>query len=152
MKQWDSTLDSRTRESHAIVDGEIRELDGPFSNGLMFPGDPSYGAAEVINCRCALLQSARKALLDDDDDIETEYIGDVSAMTDKQKETLAKKLNVLVDELEKYSKQIIPINAKDYEISRRNITKSGIMTTVTSKKRLMNGLQNGKIRNLQRNP
>lgn len=64
VKQWDSTLDGRTRESHAQVDGEIRELDKPFSNGLMFPGDPSGGAAEVVNCRCALLQRARWALDD----------------------------------------------------------------------------------------
>lgn len=62
VKQWDSTLDSSTRESHQKVDGEIRELDKPFSNGLMFPGDPSGGAAEVVNCRCALLQRARWAL------------------------------------------------------------------------------------------
>ena len=65
VKQWDSTLDSSTRESHVAVDGEIRELDKPFSNGLMFPGDPSGGAAEVVNCRCALLQRARWALDDD---------------------------------------------------------------------------------------
>lgn len=62
VKQWDSTLDSSTRESHQQVDGEIRELDERFSNGLMFPGDPSGGAAEVVNCRCALLQRARWAL------------------------------------------------------------------------------------------
>ena len=61
-KKWDATLDAKTRESHVKVDGEIRELDEPFSNGLMFPGDPSGGAAEVINCRCALLQKARWAL------------------------------------------------------------------------------------------
>ena len=58
LKQWDATLDGNTRESHSQVDGEIRDLDKPFSNGLMFPGDPSGGAAEVINCRCALLQRA----------------------------------------------------------------------------------------------
>lgn len=69
VKQWDSTLDSSTRESHAKVDGEIRELDKEFSNGLMFPGDPSGGAAEVINCRCALLQRARWAL--DEDELKT---------------------------------------------------------------------------------
>lgn len=62
VKQWDSTLDSATRESHVAVDGEIKELDEKFSNGLMFPGDPSGGAAEVVNCRCALLQRARWAL------------------------------------------------------------------------------------------
>lgn len=64
VKQWDSTLDDSTRESHQAVDGEIRELEKPFSNGLMFPGDPSGRAAEVINCRCALLQRARWALDD----------------------------------------------------------------------------------------
>lgn len=62
VKQWDATLDSSTRESHQQVDGEIRELDEKFSNGLMFPGDPSGGAAEVVNCRCALLQRARWAV------------------------------------------------------------------------------------------
>lgn len=62
VKQWDSTLDARTRDSHAQVDGEIRELDEKFSNGLRFPGDPHGPAAEVVNCRCALLQRAKWAL------------------------------------------------------------------------------------------
>lgn len=66
VKQWDSSLDKRTRESHQKVDGEVRELDKPFSNGLMFPGDPSGIAAEVVNCRCALLQRARKSLTDEE--------------------------------------------------------------------------------------
>lgn len=65
VKQWDATLDKRTRPSHARVDGEIRELDEPFSNGLMKPGDPNGRAAEVINCRCQLLQRARCALDED---------------------------------------------------------------------------------------
>lgn len=78
VKQWDATLDKRTRKSHQKVDGEIREINEPFSNGLMFPGDPDGGAAEVCNCRCALLQRARWAL--DDDELETlkqraEYFG-----------------------------------------------------------------------------
>ena len=45
-----------------MVDGEIRALDEKFSNGLMYPGDPSGSAAEVINCRCVLLQRAKWAL------------------------------------------------------------------------------------------
>lgn len=69
VKQWDSTLDSRTRSSHKRVDGEIRELDEEFSNGLMFPGDPDGKAEEVINCRCALMQRARAAL--DKSELET---------------------------------------------------------------------------------
>lgn len=62
VKQWDSTLDGKTRHSHAIVDGEVKELDEKFSNGIRFPGDPDGAAAEVINCRCALLQRARWAV------------------------------------------------------------------------------------------
>ena len=62
VKQWDSALDQRTRESHREVDGQIVELDEKFSNGLMFPGDPNGAAHEVINCRCALLQRAKWAL------------------------------------------------------------------------------------------
>jgi uncharacterized protein with gpF-like domain len=78
LKQWDSTLDNRTRPTHRVVDGEIRELDKPFSNGLQCPGDSSGGAAEVVNCRCALLQRAKWAL--DEEELETlkkraEYYG-----------------------------------------------------------------------------
>lgn len=78
LKQWDAALDGRTRDSHARVDGEIRELDEKFSNGLMFPGDPSGGAAEVVNCRCTSNTRARWAL--DDAELHTlkeraEYFG-----------------------------------------------------------------------------
>lgn len=62
VKQWDSTLDGKTRDSHKQVDGEIRELNEKFSNGLMYPGDPDGPAAEVINCRCVSLTRARWAL------------------------------------------------------------------------------------------
>ena len=65
VKQWDASLDGKTRDSHRQVDGEIRELDEKFSNGLMYPGDPSGRAEEVINCRCALLQRAKWALGND---------------------------------------------------------------------------------------
>lgn len=78
VKMWDAALDSRTRDSHRRVDGEIRELDEPFSNGLMFPGDPAGEAAEVINCRCTSDTRARWAL--DEGELKTlqeraEYFG-----------------------------------------------------------------------------
>lgn len=69
VKQWDAALDGRTRDSHRQVDGEIRELDEKFSNNMMYPSDPAGGAAEVVNCRCALLQRAKWAL--DEDELET---------------------------------------------------------------------------------
>ena len=66
VKQWDSTLDSRTRESHQKLDGEIVEVNKKFSNGLLYPGDSNGVASEVVNCRCALLQRAKWALLDEE--------------------------------------------------------------------------------------
>ena len=66
VKQWDATLDGKTRDSHRQVDGEIRELDEKFSNGLKQPGDSAGGAGEVVNCRCALLTRARWALDEDE--------------------------------------------------------------------------------------
>ena len=78
LKQWDAALDGRTRDSHRHVDGEIRELEEKFSNGLMFPGDPSGSAAEVVNCRCTADTRARWAL--DESELQTlkeraEYFG-----------------------------------------------------------------------------
>lgn len=56
MKQkWVASLDDRTRESHRQLDGEIREVGEPFSNGLRFPGDPYGPPEEVYNCRCTLI-------------------------------------------------------------------------------------------------
>ena len=61
VKQWDASLDKKTRKSHRELDGQIRELDEEFEvNGhkAMQPG--GFGRPEEdINCRCALLQRAR---------------------------------------------------------------------------------------------
>ena len=51
-KQWIATLDLRTRHSHAMLDEEKVDYNAKFSNGLMFPGDPSGAPSEVYNCRC----------------------------------------------------------------------------------------------------
>ncbi len=64
VKQWNSTLDGGTRDTHRKLDGQIRELDEPFEVGgmkAMYPGD--FGdPAEDCNCRCEALQRARWAL------------------------------------------------------------------------------------------
>lgn len=54
-KQWMATLDNRTRDSHAAIDGETVDVEKKFSNGLMYPGDPNGAAAEVYNCRCTMI-------------------------------------------------------------------------------------------------
>lgn len=55
VKQWMATLDGRTRDSHAMMDGETIKVGDKFSNGLRFPGDPEGPAREVYNCRCTLV-------------------------------------------------------------------------------------------------
>ena len=54
-KEWLATNDSRTRHSHAALDGAIVDQDKKFDNGLMYPGDPSGRPEEVYNCRCTLV-------------------------------------------------------------------------------------------------
>lgn len=68
VKQWDSTLDGDTRETHRLLDGQIVELEEPFEvNGMsaMYPGD--FGdPAEDCNCRCKVLKRAKWALDEDE--------------------------------------------------------------------------------------
>lgn len=54
-KEWLATLDSRTRHSHAMLDGEQVAQDKKFSNGCRFPGDPQGPPWEIYNCRCTLI-------------------------------------------------------------------------------------------------
>jgi HK97 family phage portal protein len=45
-KEWIATMDSRTREEHLALDGEIVGVNEQFSNGLLSPEEP--------NCRCVI--------------------------------------------------------------------------------------------------
>ena len=53
-KEWIATNDSRTRHSHAALDGAVVDQDKKFDNGLMYPGDPSGRPEETWNCRCTV--------------------------------------------------------------------------------------------------
>lgn len=60
VKEWMATLDTRTRDSHADLDGQQIKVGDKwhpmkFSNGCRYPGDPSGPANEVYNCRCTLV-------------------------------------------------------------------------------------------------
>lgn len=108
VKQWDASIDRRTRKSHAALDGQLREIDQPFKSPTsghtaMYPG--GFGiASEDINCRCVVLQRARWAL--DKSELD-KYVGDLDGMTDKQLQELADKLGVSKDELIKKSNGVI---------------------------------------------
>lgn len=80
LKQWDATLDSRTREAHREADGQIVKWDEDFTVGGEKMKAPSIGgsASNVCNCRCQLLKRPRWAL--DDEELEVlkkraEYYG-----------------------------------------------------------------------------
>ena len=121
VKQWDSTLDSRTRDAHREADGQIREVEEPFDVGGEKMQAPGIGgsAKNVCHCRCCMLQRAKWTL-----DVETtRNLGRAQLMTDEQLEPIASKLNISVDELRKYSDQIIPVKAKNYEDFRRQYEK-----------------------------
>lgn len=64
VKQWDATLDRKTRPWHQEADGQIREWDEDFIVGGERMKAPSVGgsARNVCNCRCQLLQRAKWAL------------------------------------------------------------------------------------------
>lgn len=80
VKQWDSTLDGRTRPEHKQLDGQIREIDEDFEvDGYSAQGPGGFGDPYMdCNCRCCLLQRAKWAL--DDEELKTlqdraEYFG-----------------------------------------------------------------------------
>lgn len=58
-KTWMATLDSRTRDSHRLLDGLTVPLDEEFMDGLMYPGDPDGPDEEIINCRCAMVSTIK---------------------------------------------------------------------------------------------
>lgn len=62
-KEWISTLDDRTRESHLMMDGIIADIDAPFEvenlteggvDNMQYPLDPNGSAGNVCNCRCSV--------------------------------------------------------------------------------------------------
>lgn len=66
-KMWVASLDSRTRDAHRELDGQIVDKGKPFyvdlgtkkdgtkrDGHIMYPGDPNADPSNVYNCRCRL--------------------------------------------------------------------------------------------------
>lgn len=53
---WRTSHDSRVRDSHIAMDGQVKKMGEPFISGLgnllEYPGDPNAPVEDVINCRC----------------------------------------------------------------------------------------------------
>jgi SPP1 gp7 family putative phage head morphogenesis protein len=103
VKQWDSTMDKKTRPNHVKLDGQIREVDEPFEvNGkhAMYPA--GFGVPhEDINCRCVMLQRARWALGEDETTKMNNETGEIVKIKEKDFESFKKAYNESVEETAK---------------------------------------------------
>jgi hypothetical protein len=59
-KFWSTSGLGNVRDSHLQAEADSNDAGGyaddePFSNGLMYPGDPTGPPEEVINCHCCVL-------------------------------------------------------------------------------------------------
>lgn len=123
VKQWDATLDGATRPEHAELDGQIVELDEDFTVGSYSASAPGMFGDPYMdcNCRCHSLQKARNALAWED--CYTKHLGKTENMTDEQLLPTAQKLHIPIEELRKYSDQIIPLKASSYEDFKQKYNK-----------------------------
>ena len=64
VKQWSAIRDGKTRDTHRALDGQIREVNEPFTvDGHKAMHPHGFGiASEDVNCRCTMLTRARAAL------------------------------------------------------------------------------------------
>lgn len=93
MKQiWLSTLDSRTRHEHRVLDGQEVDVGEPFiMDGfkIKYPGDPAAPAHLLYNCRCTVIAKVKGVDFDVSDKTQRDdKIGDMSYeewKNDKQK-------------------------------------------------------------------
>lgn len=64
-KSWLSARDSKVRDTHQQLDGQVVGVDESFvsSSGavLRYPADPDAPADEVVNCRCAMIAESAEA-------------------------------------------------------------------------------------------
>lgn len=110
VKQWDATLDGKTRKNHRKLDGQWVEVDEYFEiDGRKVKAPSKFGKAEEdINCRCILLTRPRWAVEGKRTKqavIKDEYGKDVEKLIE-------------VDNYEAYKKGYYKVLEKDPEIEK----------------------------------
>lgn len=136
LKQWDATMDRKTRPAHQQADGQIVEWDEYFTVGGEKMKAPSVGgsAKNVCNCRCQLLQRARWAL--DESELEilqkrAEYFG-----LDKSEsfEDYKQKFKIITQEEMKFAKiRELPDIQFDVSVSGMNSANDSVILKKTGK-------------------
>lgn len=121
VKQWDSTLDNRTRWAHRELDGQVQELEEPFkAEGQEAQHPHGFGVPWMdVNCRCVVLQRARWAVEGEGYDDYTKY----SRFADFERESwLDGSLDATV---QKHGGQIIDLSdARNFETFKANYKKA----------------------------
>lgn len=142
MKQvWMSTLDGRTRDSHAMMDGEKVDVGETFSNGCRYPGDPEGAPAEIYNCRCTLVAEVEGSDAYNGAARPSEYLEDQGLTYEQWKQMHSKKPST-------YEQQIANLKQSG-KLTAENIMKAGELTMAEfdkeyqrSKQELDNKIQN----------
>ena len=165
VKQWKAIRDGKTRHSHRLLDGQVREVDEPFElhgKKAMYPGD--FGdPAEDCNCRCRSTQRARIAMNKDEYKKLQERARFFGLMEDDSKQFGQEKGQIVFADfkkkylkaaekvdlpLEKAEKSGIINSRKDYSISGKTLSKDvaerskqveEILSNYTSKKSKWSG-------------
>ena len=94
VEAWSCTHDTRTRDTHILLDGTLPNEQGMYGEGILlgklleYPADPNGDPEEVYNCRCAIVSTIKGIDHSKDDELyaammEAEYYDDW--MGDKEK-------------------------------------------------------------------
>ena len=132
VKQWDATFDGKTRPEHRFLDGQIREIDEPFtdSQGRQAQAPHKFGVASMdINCRCIVVERARWAVEGEEMPNKVDNItGDlVEADNYKEwKEKAQKQLNEKKEkQFNKRKEELEKNGVKVFDKNTKNIPKKG---------------------------
>ena len=129
VKQWDSTLDGKTRAEHQQLDGQYKEIDEYFECSAGKAKAPGLfgNPAMDCNCRCCLLQLPRWAVNKSNTKIDNtkqfKENGEVNLISSKNYNEYKKKYfkylnntekNDNINNIPKFNKKILMLNQAKY--------------------------------------
>lgn len=139
VKQWDSTMDRKTRPAHQEADGQIRELDEPFDVWGEKMDAPAVGgsAKNVCNCRCQLLQRARWAMDEDELKVLQDKANYFGLDKNDSFEDFKQKYNIVLQEEAKFARiRELPNIEFDTKISGMNSANDSVVLKSAGKNAL----------------
>lgn len=133
VKQWDCTMDRRTRPHHVKLDRQVRELDEPFEvdgHKAMAPHQFDI-PSEDINCRCRCDIRPRWAVEDSEDDMKWDNENGMLVRIDS--DTYRAFKNRYLQEAEKYREKPLTSGADGGIIKKTSGAVSGALNPIDKK-------------------